>query len=178
MDAGAPAAPVVKTLYVRGKGDPTVVTERLYAIAGDLEHLGLQRVGEIVVDDGYFDAVRVGPGYDQEAGDHAYLAPAGALSLNHNTVEIFVRPGARRGARGVVELDPESDHLELDNRTVTVARGPRRVKVSAVLQRGRQRIVVEGRVPLGSRPQAVWRRIDDPPAYFGPRWRACSSCAG
>jgi D-alanyl-D-alanine carboxypeptidase/D-alanyl-D-alanine-endopeptidase (penicillin-binding protein 4) len=168
VDPGAAAGPIVKSLYVRGKGDPTVVTERLWAIAGELEHLGLGRIGEIVVDDGYFDAVRCGPGYDQETGDRAYLAPAGALSLNFNTVAIHVRPAARRGARGVVELEPASDHLELENRVVTVpAGGPRRIKVSAIARAGRQRIVVEGRVPLGSRPQAVWRRIDEPAVYLG-----------
>ncbi len=167
VDAGAQAGPTVKALYVRGKGDPTVVTERLWAIAGELQHLGIGRVAEVVVDDAYFDDVRSGPGYDQETGDHAYLAPAGALSLNFNAVAVHVRPGARARARGVVELEPASDHLELENRTVTVARGPRRIKVSAVARNGRQRIVVEGRVPLGSRAGAVWRKIDDPAAYFG-----------
>ena len=66
----------VRTLYVRGGGDPSLVTERLFAIAGDLYHLGLRKVGELVLDDGYFDVEGAGPGYDQEDGDHAYLAPA------------------------------------------------------------------------------------------------------
>jgi serine-type D-Ala-D-Ala carboxypeptidase/endopeptidase (penicillin-binding protein 4) len=170
VDAGgADRGGAVKTLYVRGRGDPSIVTERLWGMAGDLAHLGLRRAGEIVVDDGFFDRERVGPGFDQEGGDRAYLAPAGALSLNFNTITVHAGPGEARGAKGRVELEPDCDHFDVENRTLTVAaNGRRRVTVSAVaLPNGRQRIVVEGRIPLASRPQASWRRIDEPALYFG-----------
>jgi serine-type D-Ala-D-Ala carboxypeptidase/endopeptidase (penicillin-binding protein 4) len=157
-----------RTLYVRGKGDPSIVTERLWGITGDLQHLGLDRIGDLVVDDSWFDAQRVGPGYDQEGGDKAYLAPTGALSLNFNTVAVHVGPGERKGAKGRVALEPACDHLEVENRTTTVAaNGRRRVTVTSSWAGGRQRIVVEGRLPLGSRPHAMWRRIDEPALYFG-----------
>jgi serine-type D-Ala-D-Ala carboxypeptidase/endopeptidase (penicillin-binding protein 4) len=168
VDARSIGAASVKTLYVRGRGDPSIVTERLWGIAGDLEHLGVKKVGELVLDDGFFDAERAGPGYDQEGGDRSYLAPAGALSLNFNTIAVHVGPGDRKGARGQVELEPASRFVEVENRTVTVpASGRRRVTVSSVALPGRQRIVVEGRVPAGSRPQAIRRKIDDPALYFG-----------
>ena len=160
--------PGLRTLYVRGKGDPSLVTERLWAIAGDLQHVGLRRIGDIVLDEGFFDAERRGPGYDQEDGDRSYLAPAGAVSLNWNTVAVHVGPGDRRGARGRVELEPGSDYFEVENRTTTVAaRARRRVEVSSTSARGHQRIVVSGKIPLGSRVQVVWRRIDEPGLYFG-----------
>ncbi len=168
VDGASAGSGGARTLYIRGKGDPSVVTERLWAIAGELQHLGLRRIGDVVVDDGWFDGERRGPGYDQEEGDRSYLAPAGALSLNWNTVAIHIAPGERRGARGRVELEPASGYVELDNRTTTVAaKGRRRVDVSSVFAGGRQRIVVSGRIPAGSRVQAVWRRIDDPALYFG-----------
>lgn len=160
----------VKALYVKGKGDPTFVTERLWALAGDIAHRGVRLVrGDLVVDDGFFDAQREGPGYDQERGDRSYLAPIGALSLNFNVVAIHVAPGARAGDRGRVELEPPSDYLEVDNRTRTVrANGRRRVTPSsAPLANGRQRIRVDARLPAGSRDQVFYRKIDDPPMYFG-----------
>jgi D-alanyl-D-alanine carboxypeptidase/D-alanyl-D-alanine-endopeptidase (penicillin-binding protein 4) len=164
------AGGTARTLYVRGKGDPTFVTERLWALAGDIAHRGVRAVkGDLVVDDSFFDAEREGPGYDQERGDRSYLAPVGALSLNWNTIAIHVGPGARPGDRGRVEVEPASDYVEVENRTRTVkASARRRLDPASVrLPSGRQRITVDARLPAGSRDQALWRKIDDPPVYFG-----------
>ncbi len=165
-----PSGGVVKSLYVRGKGDPTFVTERLWALAGDIAHRDVKVVkGDLLVDDTFFDGEREGPGYDQERGDRSYLAPVGALSLNFNVVAIHVAPGGRAGDKGRVEVEPPSEYLEVDNRTRTVkATGRRRVTPASLrLQGGRQRITVEAKLPLGSRDQVLYRKIDDPPAYFG-----------
>jgi D-alanyl-D-alanine carboxypeptidase/D-alanyl-D-alanine-endopeptidase (penicillin-binding protein 4) len=170
--AGLPGG-VARTLYLRGKGDPSLVTERVHALAADLLHLGLRRVGDLTLDDGWFDAVRIGPGFDQEGGDKAYLAPAGALSLNFNTVAVHVGPGERAGAPGRVELEPDSAYFEIVNRTTTVGpRAARRLVISSTpLPGGRQRVVVEGRLPSRGRTSATWRRIDDPPRYLGETLR-------
>jgi D-alanyl-D-alanine carboxypeptidase/D-alanyl-D-alanine-endopeptidase (penicillin-binding protein 4) len=172
VDAGAGAGDAARALYVKGKGDPSLVTERLWAIAGDLYHLGIRRVGDVVVDDSYFDGERLGPGFDQETGDKSYLAPTGAASLNWNTIAVHVAPGDRRGGKARVELEPASDLFDLDVRATTVAPGARRKLVVSSVQAGaRQRIVVEGRIPQGSRLQTVWRRIDDPALYLGSTLR-------
>ncbi|HYS79562.1 MAG TPA: D-alanyl-D-alanine carboxypeptidase/D-alanyl-D-alanine-endopeptidase [Anaeromyxobacteraceae bacterium] len=166
----ATANGTVKALYVKGKGDPTFVTERLWALAGDIAHRGVRLVrGDLLVDDGFFDAEREGPGYDQERGDRSYLAPVGALSLNFNVIAIHVAPGARAGDRGRVEVEPPSDYVEVENRTRTVrGNGRRRVTPSSLrLPSGRQRILVDARLPVGGRDQVFYRKIDDPPVYFG-----------
>jgi D-alanyl-D-alanine carboxypeptidase/D-alanyl-D-alanine-endopeptidase (penicillin-binding protein 4) len=169
LDAPRSGAPA---LHVRGKGDPSLTTERLWAIVADLKHRGLREVREIVVDDAWFDPLREGPGYDQEQGDRSYLAPTGAVSLNYNAIAIHVAPGDRAGARARVEVEPESDHVVVDHRATT-GRGAarRRVKITSTYRDGRQHVRVEGRVPLGARPQVVWRKIDDPPAYFAATLR-------
>jgi serine-type D-Ala-D-Ala carboxypeptidase/endopeptidase (penicillin-binding protein 4) len=157
-----------RTLYLRGKGDPSITNERLWAMAGDLAHLGLRNLKELVVDDGYFDLVREGPGFEQEFGDRSYLAPVGALSLNFNSVAIHVAPGGREGQQGRVELEPPSPFLILENHTLTVkASARRRVTLHSTAEGERQRIAVEARLPLGGRSQVFYRKIDDPPLYFG-----------
>jgi D-alanyl-D-alanine carboxypeptidase/D-alanyl-D-alanine-endopeptidase (penicillin-binding protein 4) len=164
----APVRGELKALYVRGRGDPSIVTERLWAMAGDLAHLGLRRVGELVLDESYFDGEHFGPGFDQESSDRAYLAPAGALSLNFNAVEVLVTPGDRTGQKARVELEPQSPFFQVENRTITVgARGHARVTVSTELRGGKELVVVEGRVPAGAKPHVLWRRIDDPALYLG-----------
>ncbi len=165
----SPRSGRARALHVRGKGDPTLVSERLWSIAGELAHLGVRRVGDVVIDDTFFDAVRAGPGFDEESGDRSYLAPAGAASLNWNTVAVHVAPGERRGQRARVEVEPASDYLEIENRATTVAgRGRRRLSVSSVaVGGGKQRIIVSGRIALGSRPHVAWKRIEDPGLYLG-----------
>ncbi|HET7753079.1 MAG TPA: D-alanyl-D-alanine carboxypeptidase/D-alanyl-D-alanine-endopeptidase [Anaeromyxobacteraceae bacterium] len=161
-----------RTLFVRGKGDPTLVTERLFVIAGELRRRGVDRVRDIVLDDSWFDGELHGPGYDQEEGDRSYLAPAGALSLNFNAIAIRIAPGARARERAVVSVEPESDHVQVLNRATTTRPGThRRLKVTSALVNGKQRITVEGRLPVRGREQTLYRRIDDPAAYFGSTLR-------
>jgi len=158
-----------RSLYVKGKGDPWILAERLWTMAGELQHLGVRTVrGDLVLDDSYFDGEVAGPGFDQEQGDKSYLAPPGALALDLDTVAIHVSPGGRVGERGRVEVEPESEYFKVENRTITAgARSRRRVTPSSIPLEGKQRIVVEGRLPLGGRAQVFYRKIDSPTFYFG-----------
>ena len=158
-----------KVLYIRGKGDPTITTERLYGMVSDLVHAGLVEVQDIVLDDTWFDQDREPPGYDQESGDKAYLAPTGALSLNWNTVGVFLRPGETVGSPAAVELEPASDYFTLDGKVTTGTKTQRRFTVSSGVDRGsvRQKITVEGVVPVDKGTWSQWRKIDQPALYFG-----------
>ncbi|HEY7724718.1 MAG TPA: D-alanyl-D-alanine carboxypeptidase/D-alanyl-D-alanine-endopeptidase [Anaeromyxobacteraceae bacterium] len=166
---GEGADGAVGALHVRGKGDPTWTTERLWSLAGEIGFHGVRLVrGDVVVDDRWFDAEPEAPGYEQEEGDHAYLAPAGAVSLNGNAFAVHLGPGPRPGARVRAEVEPASDFLELVNRAVTAKVGARRrVVVRSEPAGRRQRVTVEGRIPSGSRDLAVHRKVGDPAAYFG-----------
>ncbi len=162
----------VKTLYVRGKGDPTLNTDRLYGIVSELLHLGLREVpGDLVVDDTYFDADRLAPGFDQENSDRSYMAPTGAVSLNWNAVGVYLRPGAGVGSPAAVDVEPPSEHFDVASALTTGSRHRRRFFVASEPEKGgaQQRIIVRGSVPRDERPASwsVWKKIDNPPVYFG-----------
>lgn len=163
-----------KALYVRGKGDPTLTTERLYAIVAELAHSGLREVETLVLDDTWFDAERTPAGYDQEDSDRAYMAPTGALSLNWNSVAVYLRPGS--GGKGVVEMEPPSDYFVVENQLTTGGRLGRRFSVTskpADKSGDKQKIVVRGQVPGDQRGAvSVWKKIDNPAAYFGYTFKA------
>src|SRR5207248_1357812 len=144
----------IGTLYVRGRGDPAVTTERLAALAADLWHRGLRTVGDIVLDDSFFDRDQFGPGWEQETSDKAWAAGVGALSLNHNAVAIYITPADRTGARARVEVDPDArDYFAIENRVATVRiNGRRKLRPHAVPDGDRTRIAVEGRIPLRAEP--------------------------
>lgn len=156
-----------RTLYIRGRGDPTITTERLYGMLGELVHAGLKEVQDIVVDDGWFDADREAPGYDQETGDRAYLAPTGALSLNFNTVAVYLRPAEAAGGAASVEIEPASDYFVLDAHVSTGTSTQRRFTVSTGMDKQRQKVSAQGVVPVGKGAWVQWRKIDEPALYFG-----------
>jgi serine-type D-Ala-D-Ala carboxypeptidase/endopeptidase (penicillin-binding protein 4) len=156
-----------RTLYVRGKGDPSITTERLFNIAGELYHSGLREVlGDLVVDESWFDGERLAPGFDQEKGDRAYLAPSGAVSLNWNAVGIYLRPGERPGNKASVEVEPPSDYFAVESNLTTGTRYHRRFSVSLALGNERQKVVVRGTIPSERGPIAVWKKIDEPAFYL------------
>src|SRR5262245_57828187 len=160
----------VKLLYVRGKGDPTLTTDRLYNAVSDLLHFGLKEItSDIVLDDTWFDAEREPPGYDQEHGDRAYLSPTGALSLNWNAVGVFLRPGPNVGAPAFAEMEPPSEYFNVENDLVTGTKTQRRFNVSSALDKDKlhQKIEVDGYVPFEKGSWSVYKRIDSPPLYFG-----------
>ena len=168
--ANEPVGGVVQgDLYLRGKGDPSLDTERLYRIVRQLRHLGVREVkGNLIVDDSWFDSQYDGPGWEQDDSDRPYMAGAGAVSLNFNAVAVHVHPAEKVGEKGRVELDPASDYLVLENHAVTTpASSHRRIVVESLDAGNKQKIVVDARLPAGRRGGPVWRRISNPPIYTG-----------
>ena len=159
----------IGVLYVKGRGDPSVTTERLDGLVSDLWHRGVRNIGEIVLDDSFFDREEYGPGWEQEPSDKAWAAGVGALSLNHNAVAIYITPADRVGARASVEVEPDArDYFVIDNRVVTVrANGRRKLRPRTVAEGERTRIVVDGRIPLRADSMMMYRRVGDPASYYG-----------
>jgi D-alanyl-D-alanine carboxypeptidase/D-alanyl-D-alanine-endopeptidase (penicillin-binding protein 4) len=161
-----PGDSTVGTLYLRGKGDPSLVSERLWLIAAELQHRGIKQVKNIVADDTFFDDQREGAGWDQENSDRPYMAPTGALSLNFNSVAVYVSPGAKPGHKARVELEPASGFFQLDNQVITApSRGRQRIVISSIAAGERQRIMVRGRIPAGRAGGIFYKKIDNPPLY-------------
>lgn len=160
-------------LYLRGQGDPSLSTERLYRIVRQLRHLGLEEVqGNLIADDTYFDADYDGPGWEQDDSDRPYMAGAGALSLNLNAIEILVFPGERIGQNARVVVEPGSDYLVVDNQAVTTgARSRSRIVASSDPQGSRQRVAVRGRIAYGRDRVVTYRRISHPPLFAAHTFR-------
>jgi D-alanyl-D-alanine carboxypeptidase/D-alanyl-D-alanine-endopeptidase (penicillin-binding protein 4) len=164
----------VGVLYVKGRGDPAVTTERLEGLVSDLWHRGLRTVGDLVLDDGFFDREEFGPGWEQETSDKAWAAGVGALALNHDSVAIYISPGDRVGAKARIEVDPDSrDYFTVESRVTTVrSEGRRKLRPHTVAEGERTRIVVEGRIARNADTTVLFRRVGDPTFYYGQTLRA------
>jgi D-alanyl-D-alanine carboxypeptidase/D-alanyl-D-alanine-endopeptidase (penicillin-binding protein 4) len=174
--ASAPLPPdgeITGDLVLRGGGDPTLVVEDLAAMVADLAALGVHKVhGALVVDDGFFDGATVGPAYDQKKESTASRAPSSAASLDFNAVAVTIIPGAAAGAPARVTVEPASPYFVVSGSVVTATDGPAAPSVETRDEGGtRTRVVVAGRVRLGSEPRTVYRRVDHPALYLGQTLR-------
>ena len=112
-------------IYVKGFGDPNLVSEQMWLLVNELKNIPLRKVhGDIIADESFFDNnLRVKTW--KKGGVEAYNAPLGALSFNFNTVTVHVTPGEKLGDRPVVVVDPNIEFIRVDNRAITVSRSTR-----------------------------------------------------
>lgn len=108
------------SLYLKGGGDPSFVSENMWFLVNAFLRNEIKKVeGDIIVDDSLFDKMRYDSSRQDKRVDRAYDAPVGAMSFNWNSVNIFVRPGEKGGA-GKVFIDPENNYIRLVNKSKTV----------------------------------------------------------
>jgi D-alanyl-D-alanine carboxypeptidase/D-alanyl-D-alanine-endopeptidase (penicillin-binding protein 4) len=89
-------------LWVKGSGDPYLVSEELDLIAKTLKKRGVRSVAGVGTDDGYFD-----PGVEisgRSSSNNPYDAPVTALAANFNTVNVVNRGGRVRSAEAQTPL--------------------------------------------------------------------------
>jgi D-alanyl-D-alanine carboxypeptidase/D-alanyl-D-alanine-endopeptidase (penicillin-binding protein 4) len=159
----------VGNIYLKGSGDPYLVSEELFALTRKVRDEGLVEVrGNIVVDDSYF--VPDKPLDEQERlGTRAYHAPYSALSLNFNTIWIVVNPGSKPGDPAEVLLDPASEYATLKASVKTV-QGSAPAKVSIEKEctpSGRDVISVTGSVGLNAPIRGRYANVSTPSLYTG-----------
>lgn len=178
-DGSVEGSAVAGDLYVRGSGDPSLVSEELWKLVEDLRAYGIDRIaGDVVLDASRFDSLVVASAEATE-GDRAYHARTGALSLNFNAFAVHVRPGLRVGDPVVAVLSPDTGFAELDNQGVTGSgRSRSSLAVRRVYENGRNTVRVSGRLPAGSPPRVVYRNLEDPLGHFAAALRRFLGAAG
>jgi D-alanyl-D-alanine carboxypeptidase/D-alanyl-D-alanine-endopeptidase (penicillin-binding protein 4) len=161
-------------LLIVGGGDPAI-SGRFYdddpvgvfrAWADTLKTRGITRVnGNVVGDDNLFDDTHVGPGWAWDNLGSSYSAEIGALLLNEGVIHLRVTPGASAGAPAIVELEPPTEFLELNNMAYTTADSTG-VGVWAARRPLSTEAELGGRIWLGT--GSVTRSIPphDPTMYF------------
>ena len=161
-------------LILRGGGDPSLTTERLWTMLREIRALGINEIaGDLVIDDTLFapNSERLGD-LDRQPY-RAYNALPNAMLVNYNVVEFRVR----RSERGVVvHADPPLDNFEVENRITSrpgsctgFQRG-----VAFDLPQGLEgrKAVLSGQFPAGCSDYTLWRAVLPPPQYTDALLRA------
>lgn len=76
-----------KNLFIRGSGDPFLISEEVARIARSLHHRGVKRVRDIVLDSSAFALETPAPGTGASA--NPYDALNSGLAVNFNTLNLF-----------------------------------------------------------------------------------------
>ncbi|NUP06488.1 MAG: D-alanyl-D-alanine carboxypeptidase/D-alanyl-D-alanine-endopeptidase [Polyangiaceae bacterium] len=163
----------VKELTLRGRGDPSLTTADLRDLARQLEVAGATEVERIVVDQSFFEGSFVPPAFEQQPNEWAaFRAPTAAVSLERNTVTVWVRPATEEKASATVFVDPPG-FVEIEGSIRTGARDSAEKIIFDLEPRGDHLAAkVRGSVPLSSKPVPVTRRVDDPRTLAGYALRA------
>ncbi len=154
-------------LYIKGFGDPFLVSEEMWKLTAHLYGKGIRVVtGDIIADDSFFDQQRLAPEWPTEAPPFWYNAKIGALSFNFNTIAVNVEPSRKVGAPLQVWLDPKNSFIKLVNRSYTCrGRGKVPLQVDKIIKNEQLTIKVAGSLPQRASHRVVYRTLNNPPQY-------------
>lgn len=165
-------------LYLVGAGDPGFVSESMWNLVNEFVRNKIHIIeGDIVVDDTWFDSIRQDPSREDSDVDRAYNSPIGAMSFNWNSVNVFVRPGAKAGKRPLVFVDPANNYIRVVNDAKTVGSHKsvsiqvKRVTNPDKTFRGNT-IRVTGEMPVDAEEKVFYRSITDPDLWSGYNLRS------
>jgi PBP4 family serine-type D-alanyl-D-alanine carboxypeptidase len=167
-------------LILQGMGDATLELRDLQSLAQRVREAGVRRVaGYLLYDDSWLDADRYGFGWNSDDEPFGYQAQMSALCAERNAVRLFAKPAAQVGEPAVIRIEPETDYVEIVNRTHTVAQGTRDASIDATRTRARNQIIVYGTIALGAAEVALGRyAVENPSHYAAHLFRQALQAAG
>lgn len=156
-------------LCLKGGGDPSFVSEKMWYLVNELTRTGLKNIGgDLLVDATRFDDELYDVGRDSTRVDRAFDAPVTAASFNWNSVNIFIRPGLTAGAPAVITLDPVSEYLELENKVKTTSKsGVKNLEAARVKVGDHDKIIVSGTISIDANEAVIYKSISNPNLWIG-----------
>jgi D-alanyl-D-alanine carboxypeptidase/D-alanyl-D-alanine-endopeptidase (penicillin-binding protein 4) len=161
-------------LYLRGGGDPSFVSETMWYLVNVFTRNNIKKIsGDLIVDDSLFDGQRFDSSRQKERVDRAYDAPTGAMSFNWNSVNIFIRPGAKAGDPAVVTLDPPNAYARLKAKVETVGAGKsNKLEADRDEDKNGDVVIVKGRIAVDSNEVVIYKNITRPDLWAGENLKA------
>jgi len=168
----------VRSLVIRGSGDPSLSTEDLVALARALSASGVLHVGDVLVDQSFFDDHFVPPAFEQQPNEWAaFRAPVSAVSLDRNVTTLHVTP-TELGQPAKAWFEP-AGFVDLSGsvRTEKLSRS-QNVKLTLKPEGARLSALVAGGIQPQTPEFRYSRRVEDPTLLAGYGLRAALETAG
>lgn len=161
-------------LIVYGRGDPMMAArlnggdyyKPLDPLVSSLVDAGVRRIeGDLIGDDSYFRGPPFGSGWEWEQLQWYYGAEVSALSVNDNSVDLFVAPSQRAGLSCEITTGPTVPFMTLMNRTRTGRKGEE-CRISVYKPVAENLVYVSGCLPLGGARFYGAVAVHNPANYF------------
>ncbi|WP_286228803.1 D-alanyl-D-alanine carboxypeptidase/D-alanyl-D-alanine endopeptidase [Neobacillus mesonae] len=158
-------------LYLKGKGDPTLMKADFDKMAMDVKKQGITRIaGNLIGDDSWYDDVRYSVDLPWSDETTYYGAQISALTASPTTdfdagaVKVEIKPVDHIGNRSAVEITPNTDYVKVINRALTVGKEEKK-KITIERQHGKNTLVVDGTIPITTKNVTEWAAVWDPTCF-------------
>ncbi|MCX6135438.1 MAG: D-alanyl-D-alanine carboxypeptidase/D-alanyl-D-alanine-endopeptidase [Ignavibacteriales bacterium] len=150
-------------LYLKGLGNPDLVTSDLDSLAGLVKLAGIRSVaGGVCVDVSFFDDEYWGYGWNWDDEPYSYAAFITPLAVNDNCVVVTVTPGVSSGDSVQVVVDPATPYITVLNKARTVQDSiVHPLVVTRLFKERLNTVLVDGEMRVNAKPTertiSVWK---------------------
>jgi serine-type D-Ala-D-Ala carboxypeptidase/endopeptidase (penicillin-binding protein 4) len=158
-------------LFLKGKGDPTLLKKDFDNFAEQLIQMGVTVIqGDLIGDDTWYDDVRLSVDLPWSDEHTYYGAQISALTASPNkdfdagSVIVEVQPSKKVGQHALISITPNNDYMKIVNNTKTV-KSDGRNNIDIVREHGTNTINIVGTIPVKSAKITDWIAVSNPTCY-------------
>ena len=159
-------APHLTSLYVVGRGDPSITTTQLEALVEELKAKGITKIDRLIVEDSYFPEGGINPTWEWEDLHYYWGTSVNSLILNENAVILTILP-TELGETVKLQWSDSlaAKQWQIENKAVTAAEEtPYNVTIHPNFTQ--PLLEIEGELAIDSKPDIWALSVPDPGRYF------------
>nr|WP_273852747.1 D-alanyl-D-alanine carboxypeptidase/D-alanyl-D-alanine-endopeptidase [Pseudalkalibacillus spartinae] len=162
---------LIGNLYLRGKGDPTLLAKDLEDFALKLQSLGMKRIqGNLVGDESWFDDQHLSEDMVWSDEHEYYGAQISALTISPNTdydagtIMLTISSEGEIGDSPEFSVSPKTHYVDVIN-LATVVSSKEEGELGIKRNHGSNTIVLTGTVSQNAAPETKWIAVWNPASY-------------
>ncbi len=160
-------------LYVKGKGDPTLLPKDFDQLANKLREKGIRKIkGDIIADDSWYDDVRFPVDLPWSDEQMSYGAPISALTVapttdyDTGTVVFELKPNKLNHGRAILKTTPKTHPFKVVNQTKTVPKDGE-TKIKFERSHTSNVVTIKGTISENNKTVKEWIAVKNPSEYTG-----------